>query len=66
MIPEDIKIDVIALGYVGLPLAVEFGKQFNTLGFDINAQQIVELLSGRIDPVSSGRMALASARRQRQ
>jgi hypothetical protein len=37
------KISVIGLGYVGLPLAVEFGKKFDTLGFDINAQRIAEL-----------------------
>lgn len=37
------KIAVIGLGYVGLPLAVEFGKQFDTLGFDINSVRIDEL-----------------------
>lgn len=46
MLPENIKIAVIGLGYVGLPLAVEFGKQFDTLGFDINAQRITELQAG--------------------
>lgn len=46
MRPESIKIAVIGLGYVGLPLAVEFGKQFDTLGFDINAQRIAELRAG--------------------
>lgn len=43
---EDVKIAVIGLGYVGLPLAVEFGKHFETIGFDINAQRIDELKSG--------------------
>ncbi|MCU0440928.1 MAG: Vi polysaccharide biosynthesis UDP-N-acetylglucosamine C-6 dehydrogenase TviB [Bacteroidia bacterium] len=37
------KIAVIGLGYVGLPLAVEFGKQYHTVGFDINKQRIAEL-----------------------
>ncbi|MDA3799333.1 MAG: Vi polysaccharide biosynthesis UDP-N-acetylglucosamine C-6 dehydrogenase TviB [Kiritimatiellae bacterium] len=37
------KIAVIGLGYVGLPLAVEFGKKFKTVGFDINAKRISEL-----------------------
>ncbi|MFA4943293.1 MAG: nucleotide sugar dehydrogenase [Lentisphaeria bacterium] len=37
---------VIGLGYVGLPLAVEFGKQFRTLGFDINPGRIRELGAG--------------------
>ena len=33
---EDIKLAVIGLGYVGLPLAVEFGKKRSVIGFDIN------------------------------
>ena len=41
-----IKIAVIGLGYVGLPLAVEFGKKLPVVGFDINAERIVELISG--------------------
>ncbi len=40
-------IAVLGLGYVGLPLAVEFGKKFPTLGFDINARRIAELRQGR-------------------
>ncbi len=40
------KIAVIGLGYVGLPLAVEFGKLFDTVGFDINRPRIEELKSG--------------------
>lgn len=40
------KIGIIGLGYVGLPLAVEFGKEIETLGFDINTQRIDELKSG--------------------
>lgn len=43
---QDIKIAIIGLGYVGLPLAVEFGKQYATLGFDISTQRIQELASG--------------------
>ena len=37
------KIAVIGLGYVGIPLAVEFGKKFETIGYDINHQRIDEL-----------------------
>ena len=37
------KIAVIGLGYVGLPLAVEFSKKFNVIGYDIQTQRIVEL-----------------------
>lgn len=40
------KIAVIGLGYVGIPLAVEFGKQFPTIGFDINPDRIQELKKG--------------------
>jgi UDP-N-acetyl-D-galactosamine dehydrogenase len=43
---ETIKIAIIGLGYVGLPLAVEFGKIRNTIGFDINRQRIDELNKG--------------------
>lgn len=41
------KIAVIGLGYVGLPLAVEFGKKQSVVGFDINQARINELLSGK-------------------
>ncbi|CNE35918.1 Vi polysaccharide biosynthesis UDP-N-acetylglucosamine C-6 dehydrogenase TviB [Yersinia kristensenii] len=40
------RIGIIGLGYVGLPLAVEFGKKFHTLGFDINSKRIEELSEG--------------------
>ena len=43
---ENIKIGMIGLGYVGLPLAVEFGKKYLTVGFDINQQRIAELKAG--------------------
>lgn len=42
-----IKIGIIGLGYVGLPLAVEFGKQYPTIGFDINSARIEELQNGK-------------------
>lgn len=44
---NDKKIAVIGLGYVGLPLAVEFGKSLQVVGFDINAARIAELRSGK-------------------
>ena len=40
------KIGIIGLGYVGLPLAVEFGKVFDTVGFDINSKRVDELNKG--------------------
>lgn len=43
---ENLKIAIIGLGYVGLPLAVEFGKKFSTVGFDINRKRVDELRSG--------------------
>lgn len=39
-------IGVIGLGYVGLPLAVEFGKKYKTVGFDINSKRVDSLLDG--------------------
>ncbi len=43
---ENKKIAIIGLGYVGLPLAVEFGKKYKVIGFDINKARIEELRSG--------------------
>ncbi len=43
---DNIKIAVIGLGYVGLPLAVEFGKHRPVIGFDINAKRVQELKDG--------------------
>ena len=40
------KIAIIGLGYVGLPLAVEFGKKFTTTGFDISHERVAQLQSG--------------------
>jgi UDP-N-acetyl-D-galactosamine dehydrogenase len=40
---EKVKIAIIGQGYVGLPLAIEFGKKYPTIGFDINANRIEEL-----------------------
>ena len=46
IIKNNTKIAIIGLGYVGLPLAVEFGKIFETVGFDINISRISELEKG--------------------
>src|SRR5690606_14366817 len=43
---QDVKLAVVGLGYVGLPLAVEFGKQRKVLGFDINVRRVEELRGG--------------------
>ena len=58
---DEARIGIIGLGYVGLPLTVEFGKHFDTLGFDINPQRIAELKAGqdRTHEVSAGELAEA-------
>jgi len=43
---KNIKIAVLGLGYVGLPLAVEFGKYYQTVGFDINESRVTQLNHG--------------------
>lgn len=43
---ENLNIGIIGLGYVGLPLAVEFGKKYNTIGFDIHEPRVKELEAG--------------------
>lgn len=55
------KIAVIGLGYVGLPLAVEFGKKYWTLGFDINQARVDELKSGRDSTLEVDAEELAQA-----
>ena len=54
-------IAIIGLGYVGLPLAVEFGKQRPVIGFDINPQRITELQSGADHTLECSAAELASA-----
>ena len=55
------NITVIGLGYVGLPLAVEFGKKYNTIGFDINQNRIKELLSGHDNTGEVSKRSLSSS-----
>jgi UDP-N-acetyl-D-galactosamine dehydrogenase len=43
---QNLKIGIIGLGYVGLPLAVEFGKKYPTVGFDVKEARIAELEAG--------------------
>jgi UDP-N-acetyl-D-galactosamine dehydrogenase len=43
----NLRLGVIGLGYVGLPLAVEFGKRLPVVGFDVNAARVAELRAGR-------------------
>ena len=62
---QDARIAVIGLGYVGLPLAVEFGKRYATTGFDINAARIAELRQGRDSTLEVEPELLAQATRLR-
>ena len=43
---KKIKIGIVGLGYVGLPLAVEFGKKFDVIGYDLKKIRINELKKG--------------------
>ncbi|WP_161887660.1 nucleotide sugar dehydrogenase [Pontibacter russatus] len=53
---ENARIAIIGLGYVGLPLAIEFGKKYDVLGFDINRERVHEL-SEAIDRTQEANMA---------
>jgi UDP-N-acetyl-D-galactosamine dehydrogenase len=55
------RIGVVGLGYVGLPLAVEFGKHFDTVGFDVKPDRIAELKAGRDSTLETTRAELKSA-----
>lgn len=59
------KIAIIGLGYVGLPLAVEFGKQLAVVGFDIDTQRVEELRHGHDHTLETSAEELASARQLR-
>lgn len=58
---DDVNIAVIGLGYVGLPLAVEFGKRYPTVGFDIKAERIAELERGYDSTLEATAEELGSA-----
>jgi UDP-N-acetyl-D-galactosamine dehydrogenase len=57
------RIGIVGLGYVGLPLAVEFGKHFDTVGFDIKPHRIAELARGRDSTLEVSRAELKAAAR---
>ena len=58
---SDKRIAIIGLGYVGLPLAIEFGKKYQTLGFDINHSRITELKNGTDSTLEVSDSELAEA-----
>jgi UDP-N-acetyl-D-glucosamine/UDP-N-acetyl-D-galactosamine dehydrogenase len=57
------RIGIVGLGYVGLPLAVEFGKHFDTVGFDVKPHRIAELAKGHDSTLEVSRAELRSAAR---
>ena len=59
---EDIKIAIIGLGYVGLPLAVEFGCKRPVVGFDINQRRVDQLKAGKDITLETTEKELASAK----
>jgi UDP-N-acetyl-D-galactosamine dehydrogenase len=63
--PTNTCIALVGLGYVGLPLAVEFGKRHETIGFDINTVRVAELQAGRDSTLEVELGELASAKRLR-
>jgi UDP-N-acetyl-D-galactosamine dehydrogenase len=60
--PKNIRIGVVGLGYVGLPLAVEFGRFYPTVGFDINQARVAELIGGTDSTLEVTADELAEAR----
>jgi UDP-N-acetyl-D-galactosamine dehydrogenase len=58
----DLRLAIIGLGYVGLPLAIEFGRQRSVVGFDINQERINELKSGQDHTLEASPKELAEAR----
>lgn len=58
---DQVRIAVVGLGYVGLPLAVEFGKKMPVIGFDINRARVDELKSGHDHTLEVDEAELASA-----
>ncbi len=58
---SDVKLAIIGLGYVGLPLAVEFGKKMQVLGFDINQKRVAELAGGSDSTLECSSDELAEA-----
>jgi UDP-N-acetyl-D-glucosamine/UDP-N-acetyl-D-galactosamine dehydrogenase len=60
---DQVKIGVIGLGYVGLPLAVAFGRRFPTVGFDLKAERVAELEAGIDSTLETSAAELASATR---
>lgn len=57
------RVGIVGLGYVGLPLAVEFGKHFDTVGFDVKPARVAELRAGKDSTLEVSSAELAEANR---
>ena len=62
---ENTKLAIVGLGYVGLPLAVEFGKRYDTVGFDINKARVDELAAGFVEVIVGSALRDPFSRRGR-
>ena len=62
---NETRIGIVGLGYVGLPLALEFGRHFDTVGFDIDAARVAELRGGSDHTLEANGEQLQSAQRLR-
>jgi UDP-N-acetyl-D-galactosamine dehydrogenase len=62
MKPQDLKLAIIGLGYVGLPLAVEFGRFRPVIGFDVNQQRIDGLMAGKDSTLETSSEELIAAK----
>lgn len=58
---NNVQLGIIGLGYVGLPLAIAFGRKLNTIGFDINSKRVAELRSGYDHTLEVDKEGLQSA-----
>jgi UDP-N-acetyl-D-galactosamine dehydrogenase len=59
---SNVKLCIVGLGYVGLPLAVEFGKKYRTIGFDLNSNRVDALISGTDSTLEVSSAELKEAR----
>ena len=60
---NNLRIGIVGLGYVGLPLAVEFGKKYPTVGFDIKTDRVAELKGGSDSTLECSSEELAEAKK---
>jgi UDP-N-acetyl-D-galactosamine dehydrogenase len=62
---EEVRLGIVGLGYVGLPLALEFGRRHHTVGYDIDRQRVDTLRAGRDPNLGAGAESFRAAERLR-